>query len=82
MTSSTGSWPALGSGSGRKAGCMMPVIAPRPAVTSGSISKMLRERSSHGLVSMPPKPKEGAVIWKTCARSGTFMKTSAAFSEK
>ena len=71
---STGNWPPPGRAGGATGNIWMPGIACSFCCTSGRIWKMVRLRSSHGLMTMPPKPELGNVIWKVNSVSGTLMK--------
>ena len=69
-TKSTGKSPAPGSGGGTIGITRTPGMSERrPAVSSRSWS-VVRLRALQGLVTIPPNPPVGVVIWKMLSVSG------------
>ena len=64
MTKSTGKSPPPGSGGGVSGMTRMPGICESFPATSISSCCVVFVRSLQGLVTMPPKPPVGDVIWK------------------
>ena len=70
ITRSTGKLPPPGSGGGACGMTRTPAIFESGAIASISSCCVVLVRSLHGLVTMPPKPPLGNVIWKMLALSG------------
>ncbi len=76
ITNSTGKSPPPGSEGGMSGMIRTPGICASLAEASRWSSWEVRSRSLHGLMTMPPKPTVGKVIWKVASVSGKDSKTS------
>jgi hypothetical protein len=70
ITKSTGKSPPPGSAGGVSGITRMPGICDSGPIDSISSCCAVFVRSLHGVVTMPPKPPVGNVIWKMLAASG------------
>ncbi len=70
MTKSTGKLPPPGSGGGVSGITRMPAIFDNGPVDSTRSCCAVFLRWLHDLVTMPPKPPLGSVIWKMLSLSG------------
>ncbi len=70
MTKSTGKLPPPGSGGGACGMTRTPAIFDSGPIASIMSCCVVFVRSLQGLVTMPPKPPSGCVIWKMLAASG------------